>query len=193
MSNPYFNPRMSMHHHVLFSKSVEFWNWIWNKSHRNRCTTELSCYPKFAFWVPNFLFWWPTYVLTLPLYNVAKARGFQSQGAKGEALVGYRESMTTQDLKSSSLPRCVKDKQHWNLLCTYCDGDDLAATLRPGNVHSANENFELITNHQRILQELQAVLVAGKEDKSDETFIFYVCETLLVYTHNFGPCVLLSE
>ena len=28
------------------------------------------------------------------------------------------------------------------------------------------------TYHHRILQEVQAVLVAGKEDKSDEMFIF---------------------
>jgi hypothetical protein len=36
--------------------------------------------------------------------NVAKAGGLQSQGVKGEAVIGYRESLTTQDLKSSGFP-----------------------------------------------------------------------------------------
>ena len=36
--------------------------------------------------------------------NVAKAGGFQSQGVKGEAVVAYRESLTTQDLKFSGFP-----------------------------------------------------------------------------------------
>ena len=36
--------------------------------------------------------------------NVAKAGGLQSQGVKGEAVVGYRKSLTTQDLKSSGFP-----------------------------------------------------------------------------------------
>jgi hypothetical protein len=36
--------------------------------------------------------------------NVAKAGGLQSQGVKGEAVVGYRKSLTTQDLKFSSFP-----------------------------------------------------------------------------------------
>jgi hypothetical protein len=34
--------------------------------------------------------------------------------------------------------------QHWGLLCPYCDGDDRAAKLRPGNVHLANGTFDLI-------------------------------------------------
>ncbi len=36
--------------------------------------------------------------------NVAKAGGLQSQGVKGEAVIGYRKSLTTQDLKSSGFP-----------------------------------------------------------------------------------------
>jgi len=36
--------------------------------------------------------------------NVAKAGGLQSQGVKGEAVIGYRNPLTTQDLKSSSFP-----------------------------------------------------------------------------------------
>ena len=36
--------------------------------------------------------------------NVAKAGGFQSQGVKGEAVIDYRDPLTTRDLKSSSFP-----------------------------------------------------------------------------------------
>ena len=36
--------------------------------------------------------------------NVAKAGGLQSQGVKGEVVVVYLESLTTQDLKSSGFP-----------------------------------------------------------------------------------------
>ena len=36
--------------------------------------------------------------------NVAKAGGLQSQGVKGEAVVVYRESLTTPDLMSSGFP-----------------------------------------------------------------------------------------
>jgi len=36
--------------------------------------------------------------------NVAKAGGLQSQGVKGEAVIGYRDPLTTWDLKSSSFP-----------------------------------------------------------------------------------------
>ncbi len=36
--------------------------------------------------------------------NVAKAGGLQSQGVKGEVVVGYRKSLTTQDLESSGFP-----------------------------------------------------------------------------------------
>jgi hypothetical protein len=35
---------------------------------------------------------------------VAKAGGFQSQGVKGEVVVVYLESLTTQDLKLSGFP-----------------------------------------------------------------------------------------
>ena len=36
--------------------------------------------------------------------NVAKAGGLQSQGVKGENVVGYLDPLTTQDLKSSGFP-----------------------------------------------------------------------------------------
>ena len=36
--------------------------------------------------------------------NVAKVGGLQSQGVKGEAVVIYRNPLTTQDLKSSDFP-----------------------------------------------------------------------------------------
>jgi len=36
--------------------------------------------------------------------NVAKAGGLQSQGVKGEAVIGYCDPLTTRDLKSSSFP-----------------------------------------------------------------------------------------
>ena len=36
--------------------------------------------------------------------NVAKVGGLQSQGVKGEIVVGYLDSLTTQDLKSSGFP-----------------------------------------------------------------------------------------
>ena len=49
--------------------------------------------------------------------NVAKVGGLQSQGVKGDAVVGYREPLTTRDLESSGfpgepLPRCPKGEQH---------------------------------------------------------------------------------
>ena len=36
--------------------------------------------------------------------NVAKVGGLQSQGVKGEIVVGYLDPLTTQDLKSSGFP-----------------------------------------------------------------------------------------
>ena len=36
--------------------------------------------------------------------NVAKVGGLQSQGVKGENVVGYLDPLTTQDLKSSGFP-----------------------------------------------------------------------------------------
>jgi hypothetical protein len=36
--------------------------------------------------------------------NVSKVGGLQSQGVKGEAVVAYRDPLTTQDLKSSGFP-----------------------------------------------------------------------------------------
>ncbi len=44
-------------------------------------------------------------ILRITLYtNVAKAEGLQSQGVKGEVVVVYLESLTTQVLKSSGFP-----------------------------------------------------------------------------------------
>ena len=66
--------------------------------------------------------------------------------------------------------------QKWGLLCPYCDGDDFAAYLRPGNVHSANGTFNLIKptiiGH---CKKFKLLWLWGQEDKSDETFIFQVC------------------
>ncbi len=36
--------------------------------------------------------------------NVAKVGGLQSQGVKGEVVVGYLDPLTTQDLESSGFP-----------------------------------------------------------------------------------------
>jgi len=36
--------------------------------------------------------------------NVAKVGGLQSQGVRDEAVVAYRDPLTTQDLKSSGFP-----------------------------------------------------------------------------------------
>ena len=36
--------------------------------------------------------------------NVAKVGGLQSQGVKGEIVVGYLDPLTTQDMKSSGFP-----------------------------------------------------------------------------------------
>ena len=36
--------------------------------------------------------------------SVAKVGGLQSQGVKGEIVVGYIDPLTTQDLKSSGFP-----------------------------------------------------------------------------------------
>jgi hypothetical protein len=36
--------------------------------------------------------------------NDAKVGGLQSQGVKGDAVIGYRDPLTTRDLKSSSFP-----------------------------------------------------------------------------------------
>jgi hypothetical protein len=37
-------------------------------------------------------------------HNVAKVGGLQSPGVRGEAVVAYRDPLTTQDLKSSGFP-----------------------------------------------------------------------------------------
>ena len=57
------------------------------------------------------------YLLSAFNLNVAKVGGLQSQGVKGDAVVGYREPLTTQDLESSGfpggpLPRGPKGQQH---------------------------------------------------------------------------------
>jgi hypothetical protein len=45
------------------------------------------------------------YPLNYCIYpNVAKVGGLQSQGVKGEAVVVYRESLTTPDMTSSGFP-----------------------------------------------------------------------------------------
>ena len=41
--------------------------------------------------------------------NVAKAGGFQSPGVKGEAVLDYRNPLTTQDLMSSDFPEAVNN------------------------------------------------------------------------------------
>jgi hypothetical protein len=43
--------------------------------------------------------------------NVAKAGGLQSQGVKGEIVVVYLESLTTQDLKSSGFPDLLDEAE----------------------------------------------------------------------------------
>jgi hypothetical protein len=43
-------------------------------------------------------------ILGLANPNVAKVGGLQSQGVRGEAVVAYRDPLTTQDLKSSGFP-----------------------------------------------------------------------------------------
>jgi hypothetical protein len=43
-------------------------------------------------------------LLATVIHNVAKAGGLQSQGVKGEIVVGYLDPLTTQDLKSSGFP-----------------------------------------------------------------------------------------
>jgi hypothetical protein len=43
-------------------------------------------------------------MVVLPFPNVANVGGLQIQGVKGEAVVLYFESLTTQNLKSSGVP-----------------------------------------------------------------------------------------
>jgi hypothetical protein len=50
------------------------------------------------------LFWIGQFKKGLIYPNVTKAGGLQSQGVKGEVVVVYLESLTTQDLKSSGFP-----------------------------------------------------------------------------------------
>jgi hypothetical protein len=46
-----------------------------------------------------------TKIYLIKIYpNVSKAGGLQSQGVKGEIVVVYLESLTTQDLKFSGFP-----------------------------------------------------------------------------------------
>jgi len=44
--------------------------------------------------------------------NVAKAGGLQSQGVRDEIVVGYLDSLATQDLMSSGFPRCFQGNQY---------------------------------------------------------------------------------
>jgi hypothetical protein len=46
----------------------------------------------------------PASVIRKVIPNVAKAGGLQSQGVKGEIVVGYLDPLTTQDLKFSGFP-----------------------------------------------------------------------------------------
>jgi hypothetical protein len=43
-------------------------------------------------------------MITYPIPTAAKAGGLQSKGVKGEVVVVYLESLTTQDLKFSGFP-----------------------------------------------------------------------------------------
>ena len=45
--------------------------------------------------------WWIGWLMDP---SFAKAGGLQSQGVKGEVVVGYRKSLTTQELESSGFP-----------------------------------------------------------------------------------------
>ena len=47
-------------------------------------------------------------LLATVIHNVAKAGGLQSQGVKGEIVVGYLDPLITQDLKSSGFPRVFR-------------------------------------------------------------------------------------
>ena len=51
------------------------------------------------------------YAVLRPIINpgVAKAGGLQSQDGKGEAVMHYREPLTTQDLESSDFPERVNN------------------------------------------------------------------------------------
>ncbi|MGB9438720.1 MAG: hypothetical protein WCB15_12315, partial [Desulfobacterales bacterium] len=50
-------------------------------------------------------FW---YSLSMVYPNVAKAGGLQSQDVKGEAVIYYRNPLTTPDLMSSGFQRCFQ-------------------------------------------------------------------------------------
>ncbi len=72
------------------------------KSNHNRCGSRLDCgseiFQEYAL----------KYDLSIKVCinnpNVAKVGGLQSQGVKGEVVVGYLDPLTTQDLKSSGFP-----------------------------------------------------------------------------------------
>jgi len=56
--------------------------------------------------IQHFLTWrrWSKTSPEVIYLNVAKAGGLQRQGVKGEAVVDYREPLTTPDLKFSGFP-----------------------------------------------------------------------------------------
>jgi hypothetical protein len=66
----------------------------------NENGSSLSGYPQLVP-IHLFLFWPGNAFLYL---NFARVGGLQSQGAKGEAVVGYREPLATLNLKSSGTP-----------------------------------------------------------------------------------------
>jgi hypothetical protein len=63
--------------------------------------------------------------------QIAKAGGLQSKGFKGEAVISYRNPLTTQDLKFSGFPRCFQGKQHGNIdpILRITDGDILKLVI----------------------------------------------------------------
>jgi hypothetical protein len=62
-------------------------------------------------------------VLTSKTPNIAKAGGLQSQGVKGEAVISYRNPLTTQDLKSSGFPARVNNMVKSIPSFEFTDGD----------------------------------------------------------------------
>jgi hypothetical protein len=69
---------------------------------------SLSVTGHLRWWPLIFAVFWLTTKLIYP--NVAIVGGLQIQGVKGEVVVLYFESLTTQKLKSSGVPRGFKGK-----------------------------------------------------------------------------------
>ncbi len=60
----------------------------------------------------SFGYWFSQMFPDARLYpNVAKAGGFQSQGAEGDAVVLYCNPLATRDLESSRFPERVKHEK----------------------------------------------------------------------------------